>query len=79
MVYSAEAWSGITDKQLARMEVVDSALLRRLTGGHVKCGTEFLHLETATWKICHHLTYLRLMYNHHILTRDNSETIKKYT
>ena len=30
MLFSAEAWSGITEKQLARMEVVDSALLRRL-------------------------------------------------
>ena len=77
MLYSAEAWSDITEKQLARMEVVDSALLRRLTGGHVKCATEFLHLETGTWKLRHHLTYLRLMYHHHILLRDNSETIKK--
>ena len=77
MLYSAEAWSGITEKQLARLEVVDSSLLRRLTGGHVKCATEFLHLETGTWKLRHHLTYLRLMYHHHILTRDNTETIKK--
>ena len=77
MLYSAEAWSGITEKQLARMEVVDSALLRRLTGGHVKCATEFLHLETGTWKLRHHVTYLRLIYHHHILTRDNDETIKK--
>ena len=55
MLYSAEAWSGITDKELARMEVVDSSL----TGGHVKCGTKFLHLEIRTWKLRHHLTYLR--------------------
>jgi hypothetical protein len=77
MLYSAEAWSGITEKQLARLEVVDSSLLRRLTGGHVKCATEFLHLETGTWKLRHHLTYLRLMYHHHILTREDTETIKK--
>ena len=77
MLYSAEAWSDITEKQLARMEVVDSSLLRRLTDGHVKCATEFLHLETGTWKLRHHLTYLRLMYHHHILQRDDTETIKK--
>ena len=77
MLCSAEAWSGITDKQLARLEVVDSSLLRRLTGGHVKCATESLHLETGTWKLRHHLTYLRLMYHHHILTREDNETIKK--
>ena len=32
MLYSAEAWSGLTEKQLTRLEVVDTALLRRLTG-----------------------------------------------
>ena len=78
MVNSAEAWSGITYKQLARLEVVDLSLLRQLTGGHVKCATEFLHFETGTWKLCHHLTYLRLMYHDRILTRDDNETFKKF-
>ena len=49
MLYSAEAWSGITDKQLARLEVLDLSLLRQLTGGHVKCATKFLYFETGTW------------------------------
>ena len=77
MLFSAEAWSGVNDKQLARLEVVDMSLLRLLTGGHVKCPSEFLHLETKTWKLRHHLSYLRLIYHHHILTRDNKETIQK--
>ena len=62
---------------MARLEVVDSSLLRWLTGGHVKCPTEFLHLETKTWKLRHHLTYLKVVYHHHILTRKDGETIKK--
>ena len=78
MLYSAEAWSGLTEKQLTRMEVVDTALLVRLTGGHSKCATEFNHMETGTWKLRHHLTYLRLLYHHHILTRDKEETISKF-
>ena len=77
LLYSAEAWSGVTDKQLSRLEVVDSSLLRRLTGGHVKCPVEFIHPETKTWKLRHHLTYLRLIYNHHILNREKGETIHK--
>ena len=77
VLYSAEAWSGVTQKHLARLEVVDTALLRKLTGGHSKCPTEFHHLETRTWKLRHHLTYLRLMYHHQILSRDDNETIKK--
>ena len=62
MLFSAEAWSGVNQKHLSRLEVVDSALLKKLTGGHAKCPTEFHHLETSTWKVRHHLTYLRLMY-----------------
>ena len=77
MLYSAEAWSGVSQKHLARLEVVDTALLRKLTGSHSKCPTEFHHLETSTWKIRHHLTYLRLMYHHHILSREKNETIRK--
>ena len=77
MLFSAEAWSGVTEKHIKRLEVVDTALLRKLTGGHSKCGHEFHHLETGTLKIQHILTYLRLMYHHHILSRDKNETIKK--
>ena len=77
LLYSAEAWSGVTEKQLARLEVVDSALFRQLTGGHSKCASEFHHLETGTLKLRHTLTYLRLLYHHNILARDENETINK--
>ena len=77
MLFTAEAWSGVTEKQLARMEVVDTSLLRKLTGGHSKCPTEFYHLETSTWKLRHHLMYRRIMYHHHLVTRDKTETIYK--
>ena len=77
LLYSSEAWSGVTDKQLARIEVVDSALLRKLTGGHTKCASEFNYLETGTWKLRHILSYHRLMYHHTILSRDEKETVNK--
>ena len=47
-----------------------------ITTGQIHCATEVLHFETGTWKLRHHLTYLRLMYHHHILTRDDNETIE---
>ena len=77
LLYSAEVWSGVTEKQLSRLEVVDSSFLRQLTGGHSKCASEFHHLETGTWKLRHILTYLRLLYHHNILNREENETIKK--
>ena len=66
MLYSAETWSDVTDKQLSRLEVVDTALLKKLTGGHSKCPSEFVNMETGTWNLRHHLTYLKLMNHHHM-------------
>ena len=56
---------------------MDTALLHKLTGGHVKSATEFYHLETATWKLRHHISYLRIMYHQEILKREACETISK--
>ena len=75
--FLAETWSEVTEKHLARLEVVDNSLLVRLTGGHSKCASEYNYLETGSFKLRHHLTYLRLLYHHHILTRDKNETISK--
>ena len=77
LLYSAEAWSGVTEKQLARLESVDTSLLSQLTGGHSKSALEFNHLETGTLKLRHILSYRRLMFHHEILTRDENETLRK--
>ena len=34
LLFSAEAWSAVTDAKLYRLEQVDSALLESLTKGH---------------------------------------------
>ena len=77
LLFSAEAWSAVSEKQLARLEVVDNALLRQLTGGHSKSPLEFNHLETSTLKLRHILSYRRIMFHHEILSREDHETIKK--
>ena len=77
LLFSAEAWSAVSEKQLARLEVVDNALLRQLTGGHCKSPSEFNHLETSTLKLRHILSYRRLMFHHEIVSREDNETIKK--
>ena len=69
LLYSAETWSGFSEKQISRLEVVDNGLLIRLTGGHSKCASKYNHLKTGTLKLQHQLTYLRLLYQHHIQTR----------
>ena len=46
ILYNSEAWHGITDVDIARIEKVDEHLLRKLLKSHSKTPIEFLHLET---------------------------------
>ena len=77
LLWSAEAWSDVKEKELKRLEQVDSHFLRLLIGGHSKCPTVFLHLETGTLKLGHMLVIKRLLYLKHILSVNDEETIKK--
>ena len=77
LLFSAEAWSAVSETELYRLEQVDSALLKSLAKGHSKTPLIFHHLETGTLKLRHILMKNRLMYHHHIITREDTETIKK--
>ena len=77
LLFSAEAWSAVTDAELHRLEQVDSSLLKSLAKGHSKTPVVFHHLETGTLKLRHILMKHRLLYHHHIITREDTETIKK--
>ena len=48
IIYNSEAWHGITDAQIAKLESVDEALLRGILKADIKKPKEFLHLETGT-------------------------------
>ena len=63
LLFTAEAWSGVREADLVRLEQVDLALFRSLVSGHSKYATEFAHLETGTLKLRHILTRNRLMYH----------------
>jgi hypothetical protein len=61
---------------------VDRAGLRALIGGHkggghAKCSKAFYYLEFGALMIKHIIMIKRLMYHHHILSRDDCEMIKK--
>ena len=77
LLFFVEAWSNVNVKDLKRMEQVDTALLSHLVDGYAKCATIFHYLETGSLMIRHILTYQRLLYQHHILSREEGETIKK--
>ena len=77
LLFTAETWSGLKETQLKRLEQVDESLLRSLIKCHSKTAVEFIHMECGTLKLRHILTLNRMMYHHHLLTTDESETIVK--
>ena len=77
LLFSAEAWSDVTDKDVKRLEQVDSSLLKSLVKGHSKTPVVFHHLESGTIMLRHMLMVNRLMYHHHLLSRGEEETIYK--
>ena len=77
MLFSTEAWTSISGAELTRMEQVDMALLSSLVDGHAKCSKAFILMEFGVLKIRHRITIRRLMFHHHIVTRDSKELIKK--
>ena len=77
MLFSTEAWTSISGAELTRIEQVDMALLSSLVDGHAKCSKAFILMEFGVLKIGHRITIRRLMFHHHIVTRDSKELIKK--
>ena len=77
LLFTTETWSGLSERDVARLQVVDTAMIRAITGGHSKTPVEFHFLETGTLMLKHILSINRLMYHHHLITREDNETIKK--
>ena len=78
ILYNSEAWSNVTDKDMDRLGQVDTAALRAIMdGGHSKCPKAFYFLEFGTLMVKHIIMIRRFMYQYHISTREDFETIKK--
>ena len=77
LLFSAEAWSNVSDKDIKRLEQVNTSLLKSLVKGHSKTPVVFHHLESGTLMLRHILMMNRLMYHHHLLSRGKEETIYK--
>ena len=82
ILFNSEAWSNVADTDMEKLEVVDRAALRALIGGqkgggHSKCPKAFYYLEFGVMMVKHMVMIRRLMYHHHILSREDCELIKK--
>ena len=77
ILFNSEAWSSTPDKLIKRLEQVDVAALKALVAGHSKCPTAFYFLEFGTLMVRHKVMIKRLMYHHHIISREDDELVKK--
>jgi hypothetical protein len=77
ILFNSEAWSSTPDKLMKRLEQVDVAALQALVAGHSKCPTAFYYLEYGTLMVRHKVMIKRLMFHHHILSREDNELVKK--
>ena len=77
LLFNTEAWSSIKDAEYDRLEQVDTALLCQTMVSHSKCSKVFYYLEFGLLSFRHLIMIRRLMFHHHILTRGDTELIKK--
>ena len=64
-------------EEIAALEKIDEHLIRNILSLPSKSPVYGLHLDTGTIKIRHILITRRLMYLHHILTRNTKELISR--
>ena len=77
ILYNSEAWSNILEKDVERIEQVDVAAMKELVAGHSKCSRAFYYLEFGTLMLRHKIMIRRLIYHHHVLTREDNELISR--
>ena len=77
ILFNSEAWHGVTNAHIVKLESVDEALLRGILKAHSKTPKEFLHFETGTIPLRWIMTQRRINYMNHILSKDDDELIKK--
>ena len=77
ILYNSEAWHGVTRKQIASLEAIDEALLRKLLKSHCKTPKEFLYLETGALPLRWIVAQRRILFLKHITEKHDDELLKK--
>lgn len=78
ILFGAEAWYGVTEKQIKVLEDVDLNYMRKLFNAHSKTAKEAFHLETGKLPVKFILINRRLMYWFHIISRDPNSLLYKF-
>jgi hypothetical protein len=67
----------VTKSQLEQLEVMDRMLLRQVLSAHSKTGLEWIMADTGKLDLRSLIQMRRLMYLWHLLSRDESELIRR--
>ena len=74
---NSEVWHSVTKAQIEELEVTDRILLRYILNAHSKTEIEWLYSDCGILDIKTHIQIRRMMYLHHILSREESELIHR--
>ena len=77
ILVSCHSWYLVSKKHIESLESLDILYMKKCFNSHSKTVRENYYLETGKIKMRYILSKRRLMYLHHILTRDKSELIFK--
>ena len=70
-------WHSLTKSQLEDLEIIDRILLRQLLSAHCKTGIEWIMADTGKMDLRSIIQIRRLIYLWHILSRSESEMIRR--
>ena len=77
LLFNAETWGRLTKENIKKLESVDLMLLRKLLQTPISSPKASLYLETGCIPIRFLIKGKRIMYLHHILTRNEDALIRK--
>ena len=77
VLYSSEAWHGVTEAHISQIELVDHQLLRKILNSHAKTPVEFLYLETGALPVRFVIASKRINYLNHIHRTQEHELLKR--
>ena len=77
LLFNAETWLRLTRENIKRLESVDEMLLRKLLGTPISTPKAALYLETGCIPLRFIIKRKRIMFLHHLLTREDDALIKR--
>ena len=77
VLFNCETWHNLRDSDIKDLVLIDHQLLRYICSSQAKTAIEFLYLETGSISLSHIISSRRMNYFYEIITRADSELVKR--